>query len=193
MVLAPNFIGSTGYGSKFRTLDIGDPGGGDLEDVIYAVKWGEEVGLLVRDKVAIMGYSYGGYMTLMAMGKHPDMWCCGVAGASVTDWKEMYELSDAIFKKFIETLFNNKLDLMDERSPISYVKNVKKPICLIHPQNDSRTPLKPVLKYIEELLKFNKTFEVHIIPDMGHMIRSMDDAIKVLLPALLFLCKYLKG
>ncbi len=190
-VLAPNFRGSTGYGEEFRLMDIGDPGGGDLEDVASAAKWAREKGL--ASKIAVMGYSYGGYMTYLALGKKPELWDAGVAGAGIVDWVEMYGLSDALFKKFIETLFNGyNEELMKERSPITYVDNVRAPLCIIHPQNDTRTPLKPILRYIEKLLEKRITFEVHVIPDMGHMVKTVDDIVKILLPAILFLDKYLK-
>jgi len=191
-VLAPNFRGSTGYGEEFRLLDIGDPGGGDLEDVVAAAKWGAEKG--IASKVAIMGYSYGGYMTYLALGRKPEVWDAGVAGAGVVDWKEMYSLSDALFKKFIEMLFNGVNDeLMTERSPITYVHRVKAPLCIIHPQNDTRTPLEPVLRYVEKLLERGVTFEMHVVPDMGHVIKTIDDVMKIMLPAILFLDKYIKG
>jgi dipeptidyl aminopeptidase/acylaminoacyl peptidase len=137
-----------------------------------------------------MGYSYGGYMTLLALGKLPDKWDFGIAGASVADWVEMYDLSDSFFKSFMEVLFIGKnLDLMKNRSPISYVNNVKAPLCIIHSQNDTRTPLVPVLRYVQELQKGGKTFEFHVIPNLGHTIYKIDDAIDLLLPALIFLKK----
>ncbi|MET1159800.1 MAG: S9 family peptidase [Thermoprotei archaeon] len=191
-VLAPNFRGSTGYGEEFRKLDIGDPGGGDLWDIVYAREYGIEKGIVDPGRVAVMGYSYGGYMTLLALGKHPDLWRCGVAGASVVDWEEMYSLSDALFREFIDTLFDKKHELFRERSPITYAENIKAPLCIIHPQNDTRTPLKPVLKLMDKLLASGKSFEAHIAPDMGHVINTIEDAIKILLPALLFLEKHLK-
>ncbi len=192
-VLAPNFRGSTGYGEEFRILDIGDPGGGDLLDVVHARNWGVKNNIVDENSVAIMGYSYGGYMTFLAVGKHPNLWKCGVAGAGIVDWGKMYDLSDAIFRKFIEVLFANRRNLFKERSPITYVNKVTAPLCIIHPQNDTRTPLKPILRYMNELLELGKTFEAHIIPDMGHFIATMDDAIKILLPALVFLEKQLKS
>ncbi len=184
-VIAPNFRGSTGYGEEFRNLDIGDPGGGDLKDVVYAAKFIKEAGL--ASKVAIMGYSYGGFMTFLATVREPDIWCCGVAGAGVTDWEEMYELGDAIFKKFIETLFANNKEILKERSPITYANNLKAPLCIIHPQNDSRTPLKPVLKYVSLLQEKGKSFELHVIPDIGHAIRRVNDMAKIVFPAIIFL------
>lgn len=139
-----------------------------------------------------MGYSYGGYMTFLALGKYPEIWKCGVAGAGVVDWEEMYELSDAIFKKFIEVLFDNKKELFKDRSPITYVKNVKVPVCIIHPQNDSRCPIQPILKYVNKLVEQGNTFELHVVPDMGHYIKTTEDIVKILLPAILFLNKYLR-
>ncbi len=189
-VVAPNYRGSTGYGEEFRRMIIGDPGGGEFRDVVYANRWAKESGL--ADKVAIMGYSYGGYMTLYAAGREPDIWDVGVAGAPVADWEEMYQLSDAIFRRFIEILFAGKKELFKERSPITYAKNVKVPLCIIQPQNDSRTPLKPVMNYILKLMEHGKTFELHVMPDMGHAIVKMDDAMKILFPAIIFLEKTLK-
>ncbi|ADX85853.1 alpha/beta hydrolase family protein [Saccharolobus islandicus] len=187
-VVAPNYRGSTGYGSKFNLMDIGDPGGGDLSDVVRARDYAIENG--IAEKIGIMGYSYGGYMTLLALGKLPDKWDFGIAGASVADWVEMYDLSDSFFKSFMEVLFMAKnLDLMKDRSPITYVNNVKAPLCIIHSQNDTRTPLVPVLRYVQELQKGWKTFEFHVIPNLGHTIYKIDDAIDLLLPALIFLKK----
>ena len=184
-VIAPNFRGSTGYGEEFRRMDIGDPGGGDLEDVAHAAKWVKENN--IASKIAIMGYSYGGFMTFLATVKKPDLWTAGVAGAGITDWEELYELSDALFKKFVEVLFAGKRELLKERSAITYIKNLKAPLCIIHPQNDSRTPLKPVLKYVSKLLEMGKSFELHVIPDIGHLILRVEDAVKILFPAIVFL------
>ncbi len=186
-VVMPNYRGSTGYGEEWRLKIIGDPCGGELEDVASAAKWALESGLTSR--VYIMGYSYGGYMTMCALTRKPGLFKAGVAGASVVDWEEQYQLSDAVFRNFIELIFAGKRDLWRERSPISYVDNLRDPLCIIHPQNDTRTPLKPVLKFMEKALEKGKSFEAHIAPDMGHVVTTMDEAVKILLPALLFLAK----
>ena len=189
-VIAPNFRGSTGYGTKFRNLIIGDPGGGDLGDVVRSAQMARDIGL--ASELAIMGYSYGGFMTFLATVKYPDLWRCGVAGAGITDWEETYEISDAIFKNFIEILFNKDRETMRDRSAIHIADRLKAPICIIHPQNDTRTPLLPVLKYCQKLLSMGKTFELHIIPDVGHLVSTMDEAMKILYPAILFLKKHLQ-
>ncbi|MEB3778670.1 MAG: S9 family peptidase [Desulfurococcales archaeon] len=186
-VIMPNYRGSTGYGEEWRVKIIGDPCGAELEDIASTARWALENGIASR--VYIMGYSYGGYMTMCSLVKKPGLYKAGVAGASVVDWNMMYELSDAAFKQFIEVLFAGKRELWGERSPINYVENMKDPLCIIHPQNDTRTPLKPVLKFMERALEQGKSFEAHIAPDMGHTVNTVDDAIKLLLPAILFLTR----
>ena len=183
-VIAPNFRGSTGYGEDFRTLDIGDPGGMDFVDMVYAAKWAKKH---VATDTAIVGYSYGGYSTLYGLGREPELWACGVAGAPVTDWKEMYDLSDSLFRSFVETLFDKKMDLLPERSPITYAENVKRPVCIIASQNDSRTPMMPVLHYAEKLQERGAKFELHSIPDMGHAIRTTKDEMNLVYPVITFL------
>ena len=188
-VVAPNYRGSTGYGEKFRRLIIGDAGGGEFRDVVYSRKWAVESGLADEKKVAIMGYSYGGYMTFYALTREPDLWRCGVAGAGITDWGEEYELADAYFKHFTEILFGGKKDLFKERSPITYVDNIKAPICIVHPQNDSRTPLRPVMRFVQRLMEKNHSFELHVLPDIGHAISLDPDSMEKFL---LYAATYLK-
>jgi dipeptidyl aminopeptidase/acylaminoacyl peptidase len=192
-VVAPNFRGSTGYGQRFRKMDIGDPGGADMEDVAAARNWAVERGLASGDSVAVVGYSYGGYTTLVQLTRKPNLWRCGVAGAPVADWEEMYELADTFFKRFEEILFAGKRELFRERSPINYVENVVAPLCIVQPQNDSRTPLKPVMRFVQRLAELGKTFEFHVIPDIGHAISLERSSLaKFLLYTALFLGKYLQ-
>ena len=72
-VLDPNYRGSDGFGKEFQNLDVGDPGGGDLEDVVFGVNWLKEQKEVIPNNIGIMGASYGGYMTLMALTKKPDL------------------------------------------------------------------------------------------------------------------------
>jgi len=188
-VIAPNFRGSTGYGEEFRMMNIGDVGGMDMEDIAVALSHFKD---LISEAFAV-GYSYGGYSTLMQLGKYPELWKAGVAGAPVTDWIDMYELSDAAFKGFIDMLMKGKRELMRERSPITYAEKVKAPVCIIAGQNDSRTPLRPVLRYVERLMNSGKTFEVHILPDAGHVPQTKQEVASILIPMILFLKAHTKS
>ena len=186
-VVAPNYRGSTGYGVEFTRLIIGDPGGADFRDMVEAAHWAKRNG--VATELAIAGYSYGGYATLLALGREPELWTCGVAGAPAPDWKEMHDLSDGTFRKFVEGLFDHRVDLFGERSPMTYVKNVRQPLCLISSQNDSRTPMKPVLRYAMTLLEQGSRFELHAIPDMGHALWTTESMMNVTYPMIAFLAK----
>ena len=186
-VVQPNYRGSVGYGVEWTEKLIGDPCGMELEDVIAAARWARESGLASR--LYIMGYSYGGFMTLCALTRKPGVFDAGVAGASVTDWGLMYELSDPAFKSFIEMIFAGRKDLWKERSPITHVEKLKEPVILVHPQNDTRTPLKPVLRFIEKASDLGKKIEAYIAPDMGHAVNRVEDVVKILLPAIMFLAR----
>jgi len=190
-VVMPNYRGSTGYGDHWRRLIVGDPCGEEVEDVAAAAEWAKSEGL--ASDLYIMGYSYGGYLTLCSLIRKPGLYKASVAGASVVDWEEMYELSDAVFRSFIDLLFAGDKSKLAERSPISHVDKIDDPLCIIHPQNDTRTPLKPIIRFMDMLHDKGKRFEAHIVPDMGHTINSVEDAIKILLPAILFLARIQAG
>src|SRR5579871_352881 len=68
-VIAPNYRGSTGYGKEFVDANRFDMGGGDLQDIVAAAEWMKKTGYVDPKKVAVMGGSYGGYLTMMAVTK----------------------------------------------------------------------------------------------------------------------------
>ena len=86
MVIAPNYRGSTGYGKEFQQANLFDMGGGDLQDVLAAADWIKQTGFLDPKKIALMGGSYGGYMTMMGVTKAPDVWAAGVPIVPFVNW-----------------------------------------------------------------------------------------------------------
>ena len=86
MVIAPNYRGSTGYGKAFEDANLFDMGGGDLQDVLAAADFLKQTGYLDPKKVVAMGGSYGGYMTMMAVTKAPDVWAAGVPIVPFVNW-----------------------------------------------------------------------------------------------------------
>lgn len=190
-VFAPNFRGSTGYGADFRNMDLSDPGGKDLEDVAYGAQWLSQQAEIDGSKVAIMGGSYGGFMTLIALTKKPEVFQAGVAIVPVADWIEMYERSDSAFRKFMEELFkgapSEKADLYRERSPITHVRQIKAPVLIMHGRNDSRCPIQPVEKFVANLKEMGHRYEFRVQEDEGHgtarvntTIREVETAVEYL-------------
>jgi len=174
---APNFRGSTGYGAEFQNLDIGDPGGGDLEDVVFGAEWLRKQPEIDGSKIAIMGASYGGYMTLIALTKKPEAFATGVSLVPVVDWLEMYELSDPFFRAFEDTLLggppSEKETIYRDRSPITHVSKIKAPVMIMAGQRDSRCPIQPIEKFVKNLKEMNHPHELALEEKAGHISAFM--------------------
>lgn len=193
-VFCPNFRGSTGYGSDFERMNIKDPGGGDLQDVVFGGKYLLDSDFVEDEKIAIAGASYGGFMTFLAMTKVPDLWKAGAAIVGVTDWKEMYELSDAAFRSFIEELLGKPEEnpqLFRDRSAINFVHQIKSPILVWHRANDSRCPLKPIERFVNKLRELGKPHEFHVVEDEGHGPQRVDNLVKQYKHIVAFMLKHL--
>ncbi len=193
-VFCPNFRGSTGYGSDFERMDIGDPGGMDLQDVVEGAKVVKEKGYVEGNKLGIAGASYGGFMTFIAMTKVPDLWKAGAAIVGVTDWKEQYDLSDALFRDFVVEMIGKpeeNVDLYRDRSAINFVSQIKAPILIWHRANDSRCPLQPVKKFADQLEALHKPYELHIVEGEGHGAQKTDNLVKQYSGVVSFLLKNL--
>jgi len=194
-VLAPNFRGSTGYGAGFRNMDLSDPGGGDLEDVVAGAKWLAKQPAIDKSKIAIMGGSYGGFMTLMALTKKPEVFAAGVALVPVTDWQEMYELSDAEYRKFMEELFEGspkkKGELYRDRSPVTHISQIKAPVLISCGRQDSRCPIQPVEKFVRKLKKMNHPYEFKVEEKEGHGFFRVEALVREVTIAMKYLKKTL--
>ena len=179
VVFKPNFRGSTGYGRKFQDLNIGDIGGGDLEDIIAGVNYLKSLDYVDDKRIGIFGGSYGGYMTFWATVKRPDIWKAGAASVGITDWKLLYDESMPHFKHYLHKLFGKPEEnenLYKERSPINYIENLNTTLLIIHGTHDPRCPITQARVYKDKLLELGwkegtegkKTFEYIEYTDIGH-------------------------
>ncbi|MHA2280684.1 MAG: S9 family peptidase [Promethearchaeota archaeon] len=198
-VLGPNFRGSTGYGKEFQFLDIRDPGGGDLEDIVYGAEWLKQQPEIDNNKIGIFGGSYGGFMTLIALTKKPAVFSAGIAMVPVADWIEDYKLADAVFKLFDTTLFGGPQrgkykELYMDRSPITHIKNIKAPVLIMAGKTDTRCPWPPIEKFIDKLKEMNHPHEVAIEEKAGHISASLNhsEIIPIVSQMIEFLNKTLK-
>jgi dipeptidyl aminopeptidase/acylaminoacyl peptidase len=139
-VFQPNFRGSTTFGTEFMSLQIGDVGGGDLQDVLYGANHISEL-LELDTQPIIMGVSYGGYLTLQALTTQPDNWAGGVAIVPFSDWIALYNSADAHYRKYCEHLLSGtpegQPELYKERSPITYLARLTKPVLILTGDDDS--------------------------------------------------------
>src|SRR5690606_7605891 len=126
VVFAPNFRGSTGYGTRFMKMVERDWGHGPRLDNIAGVEWLIEQGIARRDKIFLIGGSYGGYMTLLLHGRHPEYWraCVDIFGPS--NLFTFYESVPEHWKPMMDQWLGNPerdKEKLTEDSPITYLKN----------------------------------------------------------------------
>ena len=134
-VLAPNVRGSSGFGRDFETLNDGDWGRGDLEDLITGAKRVMERPEIRDDRAAIWGVSYGGFLTLAAITRYPDFFACAIEALGMPDLENLYrettEEGRAYLDREIGPLRGN-LTLYRELSPVKDVSRVRTPLLSFH-------------------------------------------------------------
>jgi dipeptidyl aminopeptidase/acylaminoacyl peptidase len=196
IVLAPNVRGSTGYGLAFQKANYQDLGGGDLKDEVAGVEWLKQTGYVDPKKIGITGGSYGGFMTLMAIGKEPDIWAAAVELFGIIDWKTMLQHSDPGLQEYEKGLLGDPakdVGAYEAASPIKYIRNEKAPLLILQGERDIRVPAEEA-RQVEQILKQEgKTVDAHYYPDEGHGWTKREDNIDSLTRLIAWFDKYLKG
>lgn len=178
--IAPNVRGSTGYGMAFQMANVNDLGGGDLQDEVYAVQFLEATGYVDSRKLGIKGGSYGGYLTLMAIGRNPEIWAAAVEEYGMIDWATMFENSDPMLKQVIKSLLGDPVEnakIYTAASPATYIHHAKAPLLILQGENDTAVPKEEAVQVEEILKKDGKTVEAHYYPNEGHGFSKREDQI----------------
>jgi dipeptidyl aminopeptidase/acylaminoacyl peptidase len=169
--LTINYRGSTTFGRDFQEKIWGNVGYWEMEDLAAARNWLVNTGISRPDGILLTGLSYGGYNTLMGLGKLPDLWAGGMAGIAISDWAMQYEDIAETLRGYDIALFGGTPEEKPEQyrisSPITYAENIKAPVLIIQGRNDSRTPARPIEVYEQKLKGLGKSVEVHWF-DAGH-------------------------
>jgi dipeptidyl aminopeptidase/acylaminoacyl peptidase len=180
MVLAPNYRGSTGYGKEFQQSNLFDMGGGDLQDVLAGVDWIKQTGHLDPRKIAVMGGSYGGYLSMMAVTKEPEIWAAGVPIVPFVNWFTEIENEDPVLQQSdLATMgdpVKNKA-LYEERSPINYIDQIKAPLLLLAGGHDPRCPKSETQQVVEAIKKRDGTVDYKIYANEGHGFARVENQI----------------
>jgi dipeptidyl aminopeptidase/acylaminoacyl peptidase len=192
-----NYRGSIGYGREWRDSLIGDIGGPELEDVNAGLR--DLVGRGVADptRAVIAGYSWGGYITLLELGKHPELWICGVAGVPIGDYEAAYEDSSPLLQAYDRALLGgatpaNVPELMRDRNPINFAADVRAPVLFVIGENDSRCPYRQAMLYVERLAARDHPHEVYVF-STGHSAFDVDERVRQVGTSLDFLARHVPG
>jgi dipeptidyl aminopeptidase/acylaminoacyl peptidase len=180
MVLAPNYRGSTGYGKEFQQANLFDMGGGDLQDVLAGVDWIKQTGHLDPKKIAVMGGSYGGYLSMMAVTKAPELWAAGVPIVPFVNWFTEIEHEDPVLQQSdLATMgdpVKNKA-LYEERSPINFIDQVRAPLLLLAGGHDPRCPESETQQVVDAIKKRGGTVDYKIYKNEGHGFARVENQI----------------
>ena len=180
MVLAPNYRGSTGYGKEFQQANLFDMGGGDLQDVLAGVDWIKQTGHLDPKKIAVMGGSYGGYLSMMAVTKAPEVWAAGVPIVPFVNWFTEIENEDPVLQQSdlatMGDVVKNKA-LYEDRSPINFIDQVRAPLLLLAGGHDPRCPKSETEQVVAAIKKRGGVVESKIYENEGHGFARVENQI----------------
>lgn len=196
VAIAPNPRGSTGYGLAFQKGNIRDLGGGDLVDTVYGAKFLAATGYVDAKKIGITGGSYGGYLTLMAMGKTPDVWAAGVEQFGIVNWFSMWENGSPQLRFYQEGLIGHPVKdkaVYEAASPLTYLRNTKAPMLVLQGDNDLRVPKQQAVEVVEILKKVGRTVDAHYYAAEGHGFSKRENQIDALERTVAWFDRYLKG
>jgi dipeptidyl aminopeptidase/acylaminoacyl peptidase len=180
MVIAPNYRGSTGYGNAFRQANLFDMGGGDLQDVLASADFLKATGYPDPKKLIAMGGSYGGYLTMMAVTKAPDVWAAGVPIVPFVNWFTEIANEDPVLQQSDRATMGDpekNPELFRDRSPIFFVDQIKAPLLLLAGAHDPRCPEEETLQVVDAVKKRGGVAESKIYENEGHGFAKVENQI----------------
>lgn len=170
-VVQPNYRGSTGYTSQWRDAIVGRPGITELEDVHAVHDWCIRCGISDPSRCVIEGFSWGGYLAVLAAGIQPQRWAAVIGGLPLVDVEAVYHETMPPLRALFAQLFGGtpreRADVYRESSPITYVSRIRAPLLLIAGLRDPRSPMPQVNSFIKALEQAGRSVRL-ITLDTGH-------------------------
>ncbi|MCX6068864.1 MAG: prolyl oligopeptidase family serine peptidase, partial [Chloroflexi bacterium] len=161
--IAPNYRGSTGYGVEFEHANYGDWGLGDTKDCLAGAKYLGSLPGIDPARLAIMGGSYGGYLTNCCLARDPQyLFACGIAKYGDANTFSSWALCRRELRLYTEIFLGHPARnraAYHESCPIYDVENVQKPLLLLHGLDDDVVPPEASEEWAAALRAHGKTFE----------------------------------
>ena len=169
VVIDIDFHGSLGYGKDFRNKTYRNLGYWEMSDYMSGIDHLNSFGYIDKENVGIYGGSYGGFITLMSLFRHPEIFKCGVALRAVANWKN-YFYSNRWYTLARLGDYNNpdNKQYYEQSSPITYADGLKGPLLLTHGMLDDNVFFQDMVQLTQKLIELKKDFEVMIYPKEYH-------------------------
>lgn len=194
-VLDPNVRGSTGYGKTYSHLDDVEKREDSVKDLAASVEWLKTKGGADPKWIAVMGGSYGGYMTMAAITLYPDLWAAAVNTVGIVNWETFLQNTSGYRRRQREVeygMLDKDIDFLRRISPIRKIDRIKTPLFVIHGKNDPRVPYTEAEQVVEALKKRNAIVEYKLYDDEGHGISKLKNRLDLYPRVADFLDKYMK-
>lgn len=197
-VLGANNRGSSGYGKTFFHMDDKKHGEADLRDIVAGGEWLRQQDWVADDQVAVMGGSYGGYMTAAALAFHPDAFAAGVNIFGVTNWVRTLESIPAWWGANRIALYDEMGDPATDAerhrriSPLFHTEGITKPLLVVQGANDPRVLQVESDELVAAVRANGVPVEYVLFPNEGHGFPRRDNRITAQDAYLAFLDKYVR-
>ena len=194
-ILATNVRGSTGYGKTFSHLDDVERREDSVKDLASAVEWLKTSGGADPKRIAVMGGSYGGYMTMAAVTLYPELFAAAVNTVGIVNWETFLKNTSGYRRRQREVeygMLDKDIDFLRRISPIARVDKIKTPLFVIHGKNDPRVPYTEAEQVVAALKKRGATVEYKLYDDEGHGISKLKNRLDLYPRVADFLDKYMK-
>jgi dipeptidyl aminopeptidase/acylaminoacyl peptidase len=168
-VLRANPRGSTNYGLPFRSSNVDDWGGGDYADLMSGVDAAISMGVADPNKLAVMGWSYGGYMTNWVVTQ-TNRFKCAATGAGLSDLISMWGTNDipTTLDDYFEGAWYEQPDRYIKMSPLAHIQNAKTPTLILHGEADIRVPTSQGYEMYTALKRLGTPAEMVVYPRTPH-------------------------
>lgn len=180
-VFVPNVRGSSGYGLKYMKQVDRDWGGKDRLDHVAAFEFLKKDKRLDMNRVGVMGRSYGGYMTLMLVGRHPELWKAGCDMFGPYNLFTFIERIPETWKTYFYLAVGHPekdREFFVERSPKTYLHQLACPLLVIQGRNDPRVREAESTDLVNELRAQGKQIDYIIFENEGHDVLKYENKVK---------------
>ncbi len=176
----PNVRGSSGFGRAFEMADNGPKRSDAFKDVEGVARWVGSQSWADRTKLVVYGGSYGGYTTLIALTRQPDLWSAGVDLFGIANLPTFLKTTSGTIRELFKTEFGDlekDIALLEEQSPLRQVDKIVDPLFVFAGANDPRVPKSESDLIVKALRERNVPVEYMVANDEGHSLARRDNRI----------------